>query len=127
MNLPSLRLREFPHRGFAVWAALVTPVLAWTAHLVVLTALATYLYEGGSGVTFWMHVTTALTLAPTLVALYLAWRMVRHASEVDESDPGPEGRTRFLGELALLIGAINLMLIVLEEVYVDVLHGVGHG
>ena len=126
MSLPSLRLREFPHRGFAVWYALVAPILAWTAHLVVLASLVGYSYEA-KGVTIWMHITTAVTLAATLLALFLAWRMVRHAREYNESDPGPEGRVRFLGELAVLIGVINLVLIVLEEVYLDVLHGVGRG
>lgn len=126
MNLPSVRLREFPHRGIAVWYALVAPVLAWTAHLVVLACLVGYSYEA-DGVTLWMHVTTAVTLAATFLALFLAWRMIRHASETDESDPSTEGRTRFLGEMAMLIGIINLMLIVLEEVYLDVLHGVGRG
>jgi hypothetical protein len=68
-----------------------------------------------------------VTVIPTLVAMYLAWLMIRRADNTDESDPGPRGRTRFLGEMALLIGVINLMLIILEEVYLDVLHGVGRG
>jgi hypothetical protein len=126
MNLPSLHLREFPERGLLVWYALVAPVLAWTVHLVALAALVGYSYEA-KGVTVWMHVVTAVTLIPTLVAMYLAWQMIRSARDTPESDPGPRGRTRFLGELAILIGAINLMLIVLEEVYLDVLHGVGRG
>jgi hypothetical protein len=126
MNLPSLRLREFPERGLAVWYALTAPILAWMTHLVVLASLAGASYDRG-GVTFWMHVTTAVTVIPTLVAMYLAWLMIRRADNTDESDPGPRGRTRFLGEMALLIGVINLMLIILEEVYLDVLHGVGRG
>jgi hypothetical protein len=126
MNLPSFRARQFPERGILVWFALVAPVLAWTVHLVALAALVRYSYNE-KGATFWMHLTTALTLAVTVAAIYLAWRMIQHARDVPESDPGPEGRTRFLGELALLIGAINFMLIALEEVYLDVLHGLGRG
>jgi hypothetical protein len=126
VNLPSLRLREFPERGLAVWYALTAPILAWMAHLVVLSSLVGASYDR-SGVTFWMHATTAVTAIATLVAIYLAWLMIRRSDDTDESDPGPRGRTRFLGEMALLIGVINLMLIVLEEVYLDVLHGVGRG
>jgi hypothetical protein len=121
MSLPSLRLREFPERGFAVWYALSAPIVAWMVHLTALAALTGYSYDHRGG-TFWMHVTTALTAAATVVAMFLSYRMIRRAGAT-EDDPSRGGRMRFLGELGLAIGAINLALIVLEEVYLDVLHG----
>jgi hypothetical protein len=124
MSTPGLRLREFPERGFLVWYALSAPILAWLVHLIALAALTQYSYNKKGG-TFWMHLTTVVTMIATLVAMWLSYQMVRKAG-APESEPGPAGRTRFLGELGLMVGVVNLMLIVLEEVYLDVLHGVGH-
>jgi hypothetical protein len=126
MSLPSLRLREFPERGFAVWYAVSAPIAAWAVHLTALAALVEFSYDHRGG-TFWMHLTTAITGTATVIAMALSYVMVRRAGAT-EDDPGRGGRIRFLGELGLVIGVVNLALIALEEIYLDVLHGrVPHG
>ncbi|HEY7135749.1 MAG TPA: hypothetical protein VIB48_11840 [Acidimicrobiia bacterium] len=121
MSLPSLRLRHFPERGFAVWYAVSAPIAAWMVHLTALAALTAYSYDHRGG-TIWMHLVTGITGAATVVAMVLSYLMIRGADATEE-DPSRGGRMRFLGELGLLIGVVNLALIVLEEVYLDVLHG----
>jgi amino acid permease len=121
MSLPSLRLREFPERGFAVWYAVSAPIAAWAVHLTALAALVEYSYDHRGG-TFWMHLITGITGTVTVVAMVLSYLMIRRAGAT-EDEPSRGGRIRFLGELGLVIGIVNLALIVLEEIYLDVLHG----
>jgi hypothetical protein len=122
VQLPSLRFREFPERGFVVWYAVTAGIGAWTIHLVGLVALTEYSYDV-PGAIWWMHITTILTGLATLLAIGLSYYMFRWGGP-DPERPTIQGRVRFLGELGLAIGVINLALIVLEEVYLNVLHGV---
>lgn len=122
MSTPSLRLREFPERGLLVWYAVTAPIGAWTVHLVGLVTLTRYSYNV-SGAIWWMHIITIVTGSATLLAMYLSFLMMRWGGKGEHrGDIG--GRVRFLGELGMIIGVINLALIVLEEVYLNVLHGV---
>lgn len=122
VSLPSLRLREFPERGFLVWYAVTAPIGAWTVHLLGLVMLTRY-SDNVPGAIWWMHIITIVTGTAALLAMALSYSMMRWAGPgEDRSDLA--GRVRFLGELGMIIGVINLALIVLEEVYLNVLHGV---
>jgi len=111
----SLRLREFPNRGFLVWFALSAGIVAWIIHLSGFAALVTFVHDHGGY--FWLFdVGNGVTLAVTLVALWLSWRMAEAGS--DEEEGTEAGRMRFLGVCGLLINSINLMLIALEGSYV---------
>jgi hypothetical protein len=97
------------------WFPVFGSIPAWTVHLLAITALARYSCNVPS--TRWtFHVITALTLAMAVAATLLSARLVREGG--DETSPEGPGRMAFLGRLGLLIGATDVLLIVLEEVYV---------
>lgn len=117
--------REGPiRRGIGVWfAVFIGPIGAWAAHLVAVTSLArascTHTWAGTLS-----HVVTAITLAVALACMALSWRLVRAGGEDAHEDAhDPPGRVRFLGLVGLGIGAFNVALIVLEEVYIVAFHG----
>jgi hypothetical protein len=99
-----------------VWYALLGGIAAWTIHLLVLTSFVRFTCNADDYV--WvLHLTTAITLAMTVVAMALSQRLVRQGrGEGVEAD-----RTRFIGQLGLVVGAVNFMLIALEGLYVFVL------
>ncbi|HEX8769712.1 MAG TPA: hypothetical protein VF711_02960 [Acidimicrobiales bacterium] len=98
-----------------VWYALLGGIGAWTIHLVLFAAFVRYSCNA-TGTTWVMHLATVITLAMTVVAMALCWRMLR-ASGGDESSDEDGGRVQFLARLGLLIGALNFALIALEEIY----------
>jgi hypothetical protein len=102
-----------------VWYAVLGGIGAWTIHLMVLVSIVRFTCN--AGYEWVMHLTTAVTLAMTVVALALSQRLVRQGQEGDGSDATGAERTRFLGQLGLLVGAVNFMLIALEGLYVVVL------
>jgi hypothetical protein len=119
----SLRVREFPDRGFLVWFALGAGIAVWMVHLTAFAALVEFVHDNGYS---WIFTAgNALALVVTLVALWLSWLMYRAGSD-DEELGTPGGRIRFLGALALLVNGINLLLILLEGSYVYFI-GTGHG
>jgi hypothetical protein len=99
-----------------VWYALLGGIGAWTIHLLMLTSFVRFTCNADDYV--WvLHLTTAVTLAMTVAAMALSQRLVRQSrGEGVEAD-----RTRFIGQLGLVVGAVNLMLIALEGLYVFVL------
>ena len=100
-----------------VWYALLGGIGAWTIHLLVLVSIVRFTCNT-HGYLWVMHLTTAVTLAMTAAAMLLAGRLLREG----EQDEGTAGeRTRFLGRLGLVIGAVNFLLIALEGLYVVVL------
>lgn len=102
--------------AFVVWYPLVGPIAAWTIHLMFLTSFVRFTCTSGDHV--WaMHVATAGTLAMTVVAMVLAWRL----TQANGDDTSDRGWLPFLGRLGLLVGVINLALIALEGLYVVVL------
>jgi hypothetical protein len=111
----SLRLREFPDRGFLVWFALTAGIVAWIVHLSALAAIVEFVHDNGY---FWLfYAGNGLAVAVTLLALWLSWLVARAGSDDEES--GTEaGRIRFLGLFGLLVNAINLLLIVVEGSYI---------
>ena len=103
-----------------VWYALLGSIGAWTIHLVFFAAFVQFSCNE-SGTTWAMHLVTVITLAMTVVAMWLCWRMLRKSPEGDESSDEEGGRAQFIARLGLLIGALNFALIALEEIYLIVL------
>ncbi len=103
-----------------VWFALLGSIAAWTIHLLLFVSIVRYTCNA-HGYVWVMHLATAVTLAITVAALALCWRMLR-SSEGDESCDDEGGRAQFIARLGLLIGVINFALIALEEIYVIVLN-----
>jgi len=97
------------------WFPVFGSIPAWAVHLLALSALTRYSCNVPS--TRWtLHAITAVTLLMAGAATAMAGRMVRAGG--DETSPEGPGRLAFLGRLGLIIGATDVLLIVLEEVYV---------
>jgi len=117
--------REGPiRRAVGVWfAVFIGPIGAWAVHLVAATSLVRASCTHPWAETL-SHVITAVTLAVALGCMALSWRLVRAGGDAaSEGAHDPPGRVRFLGLLGLGIGAFNVALIVLEEVYIVAFHG----
>jgi hypothetical protein len=109
-------------RSFRTWYGVVAGIAAWTVHLLAVSSLAreACLRAG----TIWvMHAITAACAAATVVALVFAWQLARQPGE-DES-AFADGRERFLGRLGVLVSAINLLLILGEGSYVELVRRCG--
>ncbi len=97
------------------WFPVFGSIPAWAFHLLALTALTRYSCNVTS--TRWtLHAITAATLAMAALATAMSARMVHVGG--DEASPEGPGRLAFLGRLGLILGATDVLLIVLEEIYV---------
>lgn len=103
-----------------VWYALLGSIGAWTIHLVLFAGYVRFSCNA-PGSSWVMHVATAVTLAMTVLAMWLCRRMMR-SSEGDESSDEEGGRAQFIARMGLMIGALNFALIALEEIYLIVLN-----
>ena len=103
-----------------IWFPVFGSIPAWAAHLTFLAALTRYTCTVPSAA-WTLHAITAATLAVAVLATLMAGRMVRGGG--DETSPEEPGRVAFLGRLGLLIGGTDVLLIVLEEIYVLGLSG----
>ncbi len=101
-----------------LWYALLGSIGAWTIHLVFVASFVRYTCNDPSA-KWAMHAVTAVTLAMTVLAMALCWRLDRQGG--DEASDRNGGPTRFLGRLGLVVGATNFALIALEELYIVVL------
>jgi hypothetical protein len=97
------------------WYPITAPIAAWTVHLVLLTSVVRLSCEQ-PGFLWLMHATTGVTLAVTAVAMALSWRLARTHADAEAGTVA--AHTRFLGQLGLLVGAVNALLIVVEELLV---------
>ena len=107
--------------AFEIWYALLGSIAAWTIHILVLASVVQYTCNV-DGALWIMHLTTVVTLAMAGAAMVLSWRLARGGH--DDEDPDEGGRNRFLGVLGLMIGAANVALILLEQIYVFAFHSV---
>jgi hypothetical protein len=123
----SKRIANHPrglHALATVWFPLVGPIAAWAVHILYIASFTRFSCTRPA--TAWtMHAVTAVTLAVAAVAMALSARMARMATT--EEDDTTASRSSFLGRLGLAIGALNVSLIVLEELYVIGLHSVRCG
>jgi len=97
------------------WFPVFGSIPAWAVHLLAITALARYSCNAPSS-RWSLHLITAVTLAMAVASTAMAARMVGAGG--DETSPEGPGRLAFLGRLGLILGATDVLLIVLEEVYV---------
>ncbi|MCU1376161.1 MAG: hypothetical protein JWO68_3447 [Actinomycetia bacterium] len=104
-----------------LWFPLVAPIAAWAVHIVFIASIARFTCTRPSS-TWTIHAVTAATLVVCAVAMALAWRLTRVATTEDADDVA--GRHLFLGRLALLVGAANVVVILLEELYAIGFHPV---
>ena len=110
-------------RGVEVWYALFGGIGAWTVHLLYFASIEhwTKLHQSYG---WTMHAVTVVCVLATVIAMLLAWRLHRVASGSDPEGAGDAGQLLFLAQLALLVSAINLALILLEEAYaLSIPHG----
>lgn len=105
-----------------VWFALLGSVAAWTIHLLSFVSLADL--STTSSTTRWaMHGITVATLAMTASAIGLSVRLGRPGGETHGRDE--RARLRFIGQLGIVIGVIDGLLILLEELYLNVIRRTG--
>jgi hypothetical protein len=107
-------------RAVTVWYALLGGIGSWTVHLLFFAGWVRY--SCNSGATWALHAVTVVTVLTTLLAMYLAWRIVQQGGDEEDTDDAA-GRSAFLGRLALIVGAFSLALILLEELYAVLLSG----
>lgn len=106
--------------AFGVWYALLGGILAWTIHLLFVTAFVGYSCSV-MGDVWAFHLATTVTLVMTAIAIGLAWRLLRRGGEGDDASATDASRLQFLGRVGLMIGVINLALIAVEGSYVFLL------
>lgn len=111
-------------RGITVWFAVFGGIGAWTAHLIFMASMVQYTCNQPSK-RWSLHAATAACALVTVAAMALALRLHRSAPGADEGSDHPAGRVEFLAALGLAIGAINLLLILVEGLYAGVLRSCG--
>ncbi len=105
-----------------VWYALLGSLAAWIIHLLSFVSLAEL--STTSPTTRWaMHGITVVTLTMTAAAIALSVRLARPAGDTDGRDE--PARNRFLGQMGIVIGVINGLLILLEELYLNIIRRSG--
>jgi hypothetical protein len=105
-----------PSHGVVLILAAAASVGAWAAHVFAVAGLAR-LDQTHAHVEWVMNALTVLLVIPCLVAIQLGVVAVRRARAA-EGEGSPLGRTTFLGWMAIAVGGFNLLLIVLEEIFV---------
>ncbi len=106
--------------GLRMWFPVVAGVGAWTVHILALSSLAR-LACLHPGVVWVMHGITIACIAVTVAAIAMAAGMARAGGGgTSDEDATPVSRTVFLGQLGVIVGVFNLVLIALEGLYVGV-------
>lgn len=117
---PVLRHEPDGPPGLVLWGVTLGGIAAWTVH--VLAAASIVPYAENHGWAFWVvHALTIALAAFTLVLTVWSVHIARTASTA-ESRLSPAGRTAFVGWLGAAMNAANLLLIVVEGIFVAVLH-----
>jgi hypothetical protein len=100
------------------WGAVVVPIAAWTVHIVALASLVNLACEH-PGVEWVMH---GLTAGLGLVCVGCAAVARRYLRLPNGSDSHTtHANLHFLGQLGVAIAIVNLVLIVVEGIYVPFL------
>ena len=102
--------------GVVLWAAVAAGPAAWAAHLTLAAALVEVTCTD-KGWTWLTHLITVATALATLAGLLVCAAMVRDNGD-DEGEDTFGGRTKFMGQFGILVGAVSLALILLEQSYV---------
>ncbi len=116
--MTTARLGSTAH-GVALVLLSALCVGAWAVHVFTLTSLAR-LDQLHPDVMWVMQGATVLTAMPCVVTIAIAWKWLRESS-TPADEGSPTGRTVFLCWMAIFVGACNLLLIVLESIFVAML------
>ena len=111
---------EAVRSAVTVWFALLGSTGAWIIHLMALSSLAPS-GCGHPGARLSMHLVTAGCLVIAGASLALSVRLAGRPT--DDADSSPRSQHRFLGLLGALMGVIQIVLIVAEELDVVALAG----
>ena len=111
-------VREQPS-ALMLWLVSLSGIAFWTVHVLAEVSLVPY-SRHHHWVVWWMHGLTVLLAAATLAALLMSRRIATRARATEVHD-SPAGRTAFLGWFGVFNNAANLVLIVLEGIYIAVL------
>ncbi|MCU1398219.1 MAG: hypothetical protein JWN62_1328 [Acidimicrobiales bacterium] len=107
------------HGAWYLWTVTLSGIAFWTAHVLVEVSLVPY-SRHHHALVWWMHGFTVLLAVAAAVAALLSWRIARRARAM-EGDDTPAGRSAFLGWFGLFSNATNMVLIIVEGVYIGVL------
>lgn len=94
------------------WVALGTAPAVFAVHLQIGYVLIPWACATGQHV--WLHVVNGASVVLALWGTLLGWRVARRAEDAPHDGPGTVPRTRFLGDLAVGVGAL-LTLILLAQ------------
>ncbi len=108
--------------GWTVWFALLGGFAAWIIHLLAFVALSE-LSTRSADSRWAMHGITVVTMVMTIASIWLSVRLTREPGERDGGDV--PSAYRFVGQLGILFGIINGMLILLEELYLNIIRRSG--
>jgi hypothetical protein len=105
-----------------VWTAVLIGIPAWIAHLVFEASMVGFT-SAHPGWRWTLHLATGGAALVTLAGMAICFDLIRLADrsgpgDVERDDASSSTLTRFLGEFGLLLGATNLVLILLEGSYV---------
>jgi hypothetical protein len=111
-------VREQPS-ALVLWVVAFAGVAFWTAHVLIEVSLVPY-SRHHHWVVWYMHALTVILAAATLAALLLSKRIADRANAAEGHD-SPAGRTAFLGWFGIFANGANLMLIIVEGIYIGLL------
>jgi len=113
------------YREPTVWIAALIGIPAWIAHLTFVAAMVRFT-DIHSQWEWTLHAATAITALVTIAGMAVCfdlWRVAgRSVADPDTPDVTPPALSRFLGFFGLLVGATNLVLILVEGSYVLLIH-----
>lgn len=105
---------ESTRMKFALWAGVLAGPLAWVAHQQICYALAGWVAaEERRGV---LLAVTIACLALAAAGAALAWRNVTLAADADDASGDARGRTRFMGLVGVLGGAVFGVVILAQSI-----------
>jgi membrane protein implicated in regulation of membrane protease activity len=104
-----------------LWFPIVGPIAAWAVHVLYISSIARFTCTVPSS-SWTTHALTVVCVAVCLVALFLAWRLTHQVA--DEAEDTTSGRHLFMGRLAIIVAATNILVILLEELYTIGFHPV---
>jgi hypothetical protein len=107
--------------GLRVWVPLIAPIGLWAFHEVAVSSLSN-LACTHPRYKWLQHALTVAAALGVLACMAMAVRLIRESAGANEEDGTPAGKLKFVGLFALLIGAVNLALILIEGSYVVVIH-----
>ena len=107
------------HGAWYLWTVTLSGIALWTVHVLAEVSLVPY-SRHHHWLVWWMHGFTVLLALGAALAALLSWRLARHPG-ASERDDTPAGRSVFLGWFGVVSNAFNMLLIIVEGVYVGVL------